>query len=179
MRKKSNAEARESALASGWVVEGEESSASTDAASREPAASDHGPTGAGAPAEAAAADAGTAEPGDAETAGSDTAEAESEQASNAVLVLLGVFGGLYALYTWGWFVVAKAYANFNTTVAAGSGSFGQVLQQILFWAAPFATVLWFLSALLFLRKRAFWLAVALVLGAVILLPLPMLVVSAQ
>lgn len=173
MRKKSNAEARASALASGWVVEGEES-ASTDGASREPTASDHGPTEAGATAEAAAADTGTAEPGDAETA-----EAESEQASNAVLVLLGVFGGLYALYTWGWFVVAKAYADFNTTVAAGSGSFGQVLQQILFWAAPFATVLWFLSALLFLRKRAFWLAVALVLGAVILLPLPMLVVSAR
>lgn len=172
MRKKSNAEARESALASGWVVEGEESSASADDASREPAASDHGPT------EAGVAGA-TADPGGAEPAEADTTEAESEQASNAVLVLLGVFGGLYALYTWGWFVVAKAYADFNTTIAAGSGSFGQVLQQILFWAAPFATVLWFLSALLFLRRRTLWLAVALVLGAVILLPLPMLVVSAQ
>lgn len=168
MRKKSNAEARESTLASGWVVEGDESS-----------------TPSGAPAEPQADEAALA--GDPEADGASPSEAVAdpetddapEQASNAVLVLLGVFGGLYALYTWGWFVVAKAYADFNTTVAAGSGSFGQVLQQILFWATPFATVLWFLSAVLFLRRRAFWLGVALVLGAVVLLPLPMLVVSAQ
>lgn len=160
MRKKSNAEARESSLASGWVVEGDESaSPARDESVAEPvehpADSENDP----------GADAGADEP--------------AAQVSNAVLVLLGVFGGLYALFTWGWFVVAKAYADFNTTVAAGSGSFGQVLQQILFWAAPFATVLWFLSATLFLRRRPLWLGIALVLGAVLLVPLPMLVVSAQ
>ncbi|PII85364.1 hypothetical protein BMH32_07595 [Leucobacter sp. OLJS4] len=162
MRKKSNAEARESTLASGWVVEGDESSTPSDAPA-EPQTDEAVPAG---------------DPA-IEVGGKPDPDGGPEQASNAVLVLLGVFGGLYALYTWGWFVVAKAYADFNTTVAAGSGSFGQVLQQILFWAAPFATVLWFLSAVLFLRRRALWLGIALVLGAVILVPLPMLVVSAQ
>ncbi|WP_416447240.1 hypothetical protein AB3K78_08180 [Leucobacter sp. HNU] len=168
MRKKSNAEARESTLASGWVVEGEEPSAPVGASAGTPA--EPRPDG--------ATDAGGRAAGDGSAPDSDPV-AGPEQASNAVLVLLGVFGGLYALYTWGWFVVAKAYADFNTTVAAGSGSFGQVLQQVLFWAAPFATVLWFLSAVLFLRRRTVWLGIALVLGAVVLLPLPMLVVSAQ
>ena len=146
MRKKSDSEARESSLASGWVVE---------------------------------PDAGV-EPLREETPEAETFSGGVErtgQVSNAALVLFGVFGGLYILYTWVWMTWAQYYSAVNAAAAAGSGSVGGVLQQIVYWAVPVAPALWFLSALLLNRHRTGRLAVSLLLGAVVLLPFPMFVSS--
>lgn len=145
MRKNIAEEPRESALASGWTVE----------AAGEP--------------EPAAADAETQTDADAEP----QAEAEQPgQLSNLALVLFGVVGGLYLLYAWIWLSWAQFYASQNSQVAEGSGSLGSVLQQIVFWAAPLAPVLWFAAAMLLnrgsMRKTVLWLGI----GAVLLVPLP-------
>lgn len=164
MRKKTAREARDSALASGWRVEaGEEPS--TDAP--------HQPVGAGA---ATREDPASPQGSD----GVETAAVESTEGSpaisNGALVALGVFGGLYLLYTWGWFIVAQAYSEVNAYAAAGSGSLGGALQQIVFWAAPLAPALWFFVALVVSRGgRTKRLALVLFIGAIVLIPLPMLI----
>lgn len=177
-------DARESTLASGWTVEGERSADAPDVTGDGHAvvSSDSGsPVPAIAPPDAAAVDSTASRelteetPGDALDDVADAAEPRA-QISNGALVVLGVFGGLYLLYTWGWFIVAQAYSAVNAVTAAGSGVIGGVLQQIVFWAAPMAAPLWFFTALALSRggktKR---LAILLVVGAVVLLPLPMLI----
>lgn len=100
----------------------------------------------------------------------------SDGLSSVALMLLGVFGGLTLLYTWGWFEVARAYSLVNSITASGSGLVGGILQQIIFWVAPLAPATWFLTAFLMNRQRgAFPLGVALLLGAILTLPYPMLV----
>lgn len=96
------------------------------------------------------------------------------QMSNLTVVMLGLTGGLYMLYAWIWLSWAQYYSGVNALTASGSGAIGGVLQQIVFWIAPLAPVLWFLAAFLMLRGKQRALAVALVLGLVVLLPLPML-----
>lgn len=171
MAKKTVRAARESALASGWTVEGDPAPQIEDAAGAA-AEADPGAVSADA-AEHAAADA----PGAAGGAASDAlAEAPREQVSNGALVALGVFGGLYLLYTLGWANVAQAYATVNALTAAGSGSLGGILQQIVFWAAPIAPAMWFFTALVLARgKGTARLTILLAVGAVVLLPLPMLI----
>lgn len=171
MRKKTERESRESALASGWRVEAE------------PNATVDGPAQAGL--------SGSTHPDDSATRVSVLSEGEdgsspdtaltqdpgtSPSISNGALVVLGVFGGLYLLYSWGWFIIAQAYAEMNAYAAAGSGSVGSALQQIVFWAAPLAPALWFFVSLVVSRggrtKRLAW---SLFLGAIVLVPLPMLI----
>lgn len=163
MRKKTEREARESAIASGWRVEGE--TVAPDETSRE-----------------ATTPARTLENGDldAPVAQGDRADENEERTipalSNGALVVLGVFGGLYLLYSWGWFIIAQAYSEVSAYAAAGSGSLGSALQQIVFWAAPLAPVLWFFVALIVSRGgRTKRLALILFVGAIVLLPLPMLI----
>ena len=162
MRKKTEREARESALASGWRVEGE--SLAPDEATL-----------------VATTPAGSLESGD---PGAPVDHGESidddEQAipalSNGALVVLGVFGGLYLLYSWGWFIIAQAYSEVSAYAAAGSGSLGSALQQIVFWAAPLSPALRFFAALVVSRGgRTKRLALILFVGAIVLLPLPMLI----
>lgn len=114
------------------------------------------------------------------------AEAETESAaagdrpaqmSNLTVVLLGLAGGLFMLYAWVWMSWAQYYSDVSAVTAAGSGSIGGVLQQVVFWIAPLAPILWFLSALLLARSRARKLTVALVLGLIITFPLPMVFLS--
>ncbi len=175
MAKKTVRAARESALASGWTVEGDPAPQIEDAADGA-AEADPGVVSADA-AEHAAADAAADAPGAAGGAASDDlAEAPREQVSNGALVALGVFGGLYLLYTLGWANVAQAYATVNALTAAGSGSLGGILQQIVFWAAPIAPAMWFFTALVLARgKGTARLTILLAVGAVVLLPLPMLI----
>ncbi|MEV8337302.1 hypothetical protein [Leucobacter sp. NPDC077196] len=166
-------EPRESSLASGWTVAGEQAEAGVRETSAAPAeerigAAPHLANGTGAGATGAEAAPST----DA----SETYPDERPQISNGALVVLGVFGGLYLLYTWGWFIVAQAYSENNSLTAAGSGVIGGVLQQIVFWAAPLAPPLWFFTAVAFGRGgRTKLLAILLVVGAVVLVPLPMLI----
>lgn len=165
MRDKASRAARESALASGWTVEGdpvEVPDPAVETAHQEDSEAAH-------PARA----------GDDDPAQRETSEGDPDRkagVSNGALVALGVFGGLYLLYTAGWFTVAQAYSAFNAYTAAGSGSIGGILQQVIFWAAPLAPALWFFMALVLSRGgRTARLSILLGIGAVVLLPLPMLI----
>lgn len=149
--------ARESSLASGWTVEGQ------------PSAEPQG----GEPQTVPRADtSGDPRP---ETADADTElTGESTQLSSGALVLLGLIGGVYLLFTFVWFSWASAAATANAAVIETSGSLGGVLQQIVFWVAPFAPALWFTSVLVLCRGARVRRMVAwLVLGLVVLVPLPM------
>lgn len=149
-------DARESSLAKGWVVE-----ASEDADEAAPPAVAEGSI-------ASAESASEAEPA------ADRAATESAQLSNGAMVLLGVIGGLYLAYTWIWFSWAQYFATVSGTgLSVTSGSAGAVLQLVLYWLAPVAPALWFVSALLLNRGEQVWkLALWLGIGAVLLVPLP-------
>ena len=140
--------ARESSIASGWTIEGAEVPSATD-----------GPVEPG----AVAAD-----------IDDDDGSGAAPQLPAGALVLLGLIGGVYLLYTVVWFSWAQHYSTVNALVAEGSGSLGSVLQQVVFWLAPLAPVLWFVSVLVLnrgarLRTMLLWLVV----GALLLVPLPM------
>lgn len=96
-------------------------------------------------------------------------DAESAPMSNVALVTLGVFGGIYLLLAVGWFIggsrlqfVAQLFINPGAHIAA----------WILAIAAP---AVWFTTTMVLTRSRPMWLRiVALVVGAVVLLPWPFL-----
>lgn len=174
MRKKNDGEARESRLASGWTVEGAEpqGDAATPAVLSETPTSTGDASGAGVTANAATNDT-VADVAADEAAG---AELERSQMSNAMLVVLGVFGGIYLMYAWVWLSWADFYAGASSAAAASSGTLGGILQQAAFWAAPLAPIGWFLSAMLLNRGKKSWKLVTwIVIGAVVLVPLPMFV----
>lgn len=145
--------ARESSLAKGWIVEAddqvEEVSTPLDAPELEVDSPD-------------------------EPEAADQASPERAQLSNGAMVLLGVVGGLYLAYTWVWFSWAQYAATATgASLSLTSGSVGAVLQLVLYWIAPLAPVLWFVSALLLNRggsalRLGLWLGI----GAVVLVPLP-------
>lgn len=164
MGKKTERESRESTLASGWRVE---------AGAGDAVEAAHPAEGANAVPDAHRAE---ADPPETPEAADHSRAAGADAISNGALVILGVFGGLYLLYTWGWFIVAQAYSAMNAYTAAGSGSIGSVLQQLVFWAAPLAPALWFFVSLVVSRGgRTKRLALSLLVGAVVLVPLPMLI----
>jgi hypothetical protein len=154
---------RESSIASGWTVEGAPEESASDGIDRVNAAGAGEQTMLGAAADSTA-----------DQAGDRPAEEAPSQLSNGSVVLLGLLGGVYLLYTVVWFSWANYYSVMNSLVAAGSGSLGGVLQQVIFWIAPLAPALWFVTVLVLCRgakigKIALWLIV----GAVLLVPLPM------
>lgn len=172
MRKKRPVESRESQLASGWTVEAEVADESAAGASAG-AVSNSG----------AGADVSGVTLADPEATGSETAgDAEADtvndapakpQFSNLALVLLGLFGGLYLLYAWVWLSWAQYYAPANASLAASAGALGGTSQNIVFWLAPLAPILWFLAVLLLGRgKKLRSLVLWIVIGAIVLLPLP-------
>lgn len=154
MRKGEDREARESRLASGWTVEGGRQDAEPDP---QVAASGLGSAGSRSlPTEAARVDGARG------------------QLSRGMMVVLGLIGLVYLCYTLVWFSWAKYYSDINAAIAETSGVFGSIGQQAVFWAAPLAPILWFCSALLFNRgTRARNLVIWLIIGLVILVPLPL------
>lgn len=175
-------EERESALQSGWTVEAAPDVSGPAAPERSERLGSRTDHGAGdAPAAPATGDAApvsdTVAPADAATeaaAASDAAAAGPAQMSNLTVVLLGLTGGLFALFAWVWMSWAQYYADVNAAAAAGSGSIGGVLQQIVFWIAPLAPVAWFVAALALTRHQPRKLTVALVVGLIVTFPLPMI-----
>lgn len=98
--------------------------------------------------------------------------------SNVQLVLFGVFGGVYLLYTVGWFLIAQYFAAANALAAATSGTLGGVLQQVIFWSAAAAPIAWFVVVVMIARSSRPWvLPLGLVLGVIVLLPLPLFTVG--
>ncbi len=139
--------ARESSIASGWTVEGQPEAA---------------------PAKVRAAD----EAGDPRP--DEDGAPERRELSSGALVLLGLIGGVYLLYTYVWFSWANAASVANAAVVETSGSLGGVLQQLVFWVAPCAPALWFVSVLVLCRGQRVWrMTVWLALGLLVLVPLPM------
>jgi len=164
MARKSERGARESSLAQGWIVE--------DGSQTEKAAPSAGPA---LPTEFVPAD-GPGESGESRHPQRpvNSPAAARGQFSNGAMVLLGVLGGLYLVYTWIWFTWAKFYVDMvGASLSLTSGSFGAVLQLIIYWAAVFAPALWFISVMLLNRGARLWrLALWLLVGAVVLAPLP-------
>lgn len=97
---------------------------------------------------------------------------ESEPLSTAMLLVLGVVGGVYLLYTIGWVVGGlrlKPLANFFVADAMFLPWF------VLAIAAP---ALWFLATWVLTRGRAAWIRVCLLLlGVVLLVPWPFVTVG--
>lgn len=148
MAKENNQSSRESSIASGWTVEGQAPEAVPQTANVEGAS--------------------------VENEEASLQIAQQKQLSSGALVLLGVIGGIYLLYTFVWFSWSNAVATSNSATADMSGSLGGVLQQTVVWVAPFAPALWFVSVLVLcaqrtLLRKMIWLLV----GLVLLLPLPM------
>lgn len=150
--RKQNGEERESSLASGWTVRAVPS-----------------------PDEAAlvSAPAEVSEGSETSEGALEAAPERPNQVSNAALVLLGVFGGLFLLYAWIWMSWAQYYAPVNANLAKAAGALGGPAQQIVFWLAPLAPILWFAATLFMnwgkgMRRLVLWL----VIGAIVLVPLP-------
>lgn len=149
MAKDKARDSRESSIASGWLVEGD--TVQQPETFEEPV-----------------------QPGDPGSELDAEPDAAEPQLSAGALVLLGLIGGVYLLYTIVWFSWANYYSVMNSVVADGSGTLGGVLQQVVFWLTPLAPLLWFMSVLILCRdsklgKKLLWLLV----GAVALVPLPM------
>lgn len=164
MTRKSERGARESSLAQGWVVEdGSQAEEAAPSAGLDPPAAADPAEGPGEP----------QDPADRQDP-ADSPAAARGQFSNGAMVLLGVLGGLYLVYTWIWFTWAKFYVDMvGASLSLSSGSFGAVLQLIIYWAAVFAPGLWFISVMLLNRGARLWrLALWLFAGAVLLVPLP-------
>lgn len=110
------------------------------------------------------------------SADSDDGVVTSSQVSNLTLVILGVIGGIYLLYSVGWFLIAQYFSAVNNITASSSGLIGGVLQQMVFWSAALAAPLWFLSSLLHARgKKPLFMSAYLLLGLVILMPWPLFI----
>ena len=104
----------------------------------------------------------------------EAAAAPREWISAFAVSLLGLFGGIYLLYSWGWFMVATAYAQLNALTAAPSGVIGVMLQTVLHWLAPAAPGAWFILVLLLCKKtETLKMVLGLLLGTLILMPLPL------
>lgn len=177
MRKKKVREPQEGVIGGGWTVDDD---AAADASPGAPGTTE-APAGLGTVGTVDSSGAELSEDATAQTAeladGSDEsagfAGSAREQFGNGALVVLGLFGGLYVIYTWVWITWAQYYAGLNALSAAGSGSIGGVLQQIVYWSAPVAPALWFLCSVLACRRDTRLLTLLLTIGGIALIPLPM------
>lgn len=162
MPKKSRREARESSLAQGWVVEASETAEAENTVG-DPLAyvrADH----------ASPADA----PLEGEELAAEADRSERRQLSNGAMVVLGVIGGLYLVYSWIWFSWAQYAASASgPALPYMQGSLGAAIQMTLYWLVPLAPTFWCIAAVLTNRGKPFvHLAAWLLVGAVVLVPLP-------
>jgi hypothetical protein len=104
--------------------------------------------------------------GDDEGHGGPGADGSGPQVGSTELVLLGVFGGAYLLYTLGWILTALRVEN------TAADPVGQFMFALGLWLAVLAPALWFGVTFALTRGRVplrfAWLAI----GAVVLLPVP-------
>ncbi|MCU1580693.1 MAG: hypothetical protein JWO01_81 [Microbacteriaceae bacterium] len=85
--------------------------------------------------------------------------------SSAMLVLYGVFGGIYLLFTVAWLITAL-----RTTIATGS-PLDDIMTRASSILAVAAAPAWFIASIALPAGRPNWLrVVALVVGIVVLLP---------
>lgn len=87
-----------------------------------------------------------------------------DQPGSAELVLLGVFGGVYLLYTLGWILSVLRVQNPATDAV------GQFMFALGLWLAVLAPALWFGVTFALTRGRPRARLVWMLVGAVVLLP---------
>lgn len=123
-----------------------------------------------------AVDNGTLDSGSAERVGHGGALPDPRRPqplSTPMLVLVGVIGGIYLLYTVGWII-----GGFNLQ---GSALFlvPAVMYQAAVWAAVLAPALWFIAVWLLTRRSASWIRViGFIAGAALLVPWPFVMTGA-
>ena len=148
-------------LAPGWKVVGNPSRAeATDAAASAQGSEPNGAT--------AVDDVdGNEGDGQAATADGDDADAAAQPGS-AELVLLGVLGGVYLLYSVGWLIWAiSAAPDLGDPVAQFMYGLGR-------WLAVLAPALWFGTTLWLTSERRRARLLWLIVGAIVLVPVPFL-----
>lgn len=125
-----------------------------------------------APNPAPAADAGTPAAGE-ERRAAETDAAPAAGPSNAALIILGIFGGVYALESIGWIIGGlrlQQYAEFLVAPLA---------YQVSLWLAVLTPLIWFVTVLLLTRGGRSWVRILLLAaGALLVLPWPFIMVGA-
>jgi len=99
-------------------------------------------------------------------AGAGDADA-ARQPGSAELVLLGVFGGVYLLYTIGWILTVTAFGALG-----GDDPVAGFMFTLGLWLAVLAPAFWFAMAFTATRGRPRVRLVWLLIGAIVLVPLP-------
>ncbi len=96
------------------------------------------------------------------------------QLGNAALVSLGVLGGIYLLYTLGWFIGGSRLQAIAPLLLVSPAAYVPA-----FWLAVLAPAIWFAATLMLTRRSAPWLRfVWLAAGAVLLVPWPFIMIGA-
>lgn len=97
-----------------------------------------------------------------------TGSAEPVATSNGALIALGIFGGVYLLYTIGWIISGINLAQVGEVLTDGP-----IAYAIGSWIAAAAPAIWFALALYLTRGSKMWVRIAwLVAGMVLLVPWP-------
>lgn len=95
---------------------------------------------------------------------------EREQMSSTMLVTLGIFGGVFLLYSVGWLISA-----FRPDAAVPSDTVGQFMFNLGQGLAVAAGPVWMAATLWLTRRSAPWMRIAmLLLGVLLVLPWPFL-----
>lgn len=98
---------------------------------------------------------------------------EREPLGNAMLIALGVFGGVYLLYAIGWIIGGLRLQGGAAYLVT------DVMFQGSLWLAVLAPALWFVTVLLVTRAAKAWVRIAwLVGGVVLLIPWPFIMTGA-
>lgn len=100
------------------------------------------------------------------TSADDGRSHDQAEPRSAMLIALGIFGGIYLLYTVGWAV------NIGRDVYTVASPIDQVMYTAGLWLATAAAPLWFATSLWFTRGHARSRILWLVLGALVLIPWP-------
>lgn len=105
----------------------------------------------------------------AEAVGDDSdldATTDAAAASSTALIVLGILGGVYLLYTVGWAIAAGRVVN------PAPDAVGAFMFSLGLWLAAAAPALWFTLSLWLTRSTSRLRYVWLLLGVVVLIPLP-------
>lgn len=102
------------------------------------------------------------------------AEEAPVQLGNAALIALGVLGGVYLLYTVGWFIGGSRLQAIAPLLLVSPAAYVPA-----FWLAVLAPAIWFATTLLLTRRSATWVRFAwLAAGALLLVPWPFIMIGA-
>ncbi|MDI6941914.1 DNA polymerase III subunit gamma/tau [Microbacterium barkeri] len=98
--------------------------------------------------------------------------APAQGLGNVALVSLGVIGGVYLLWTIGWFLGAT---RLRERIEQSTNAVADFMFQGSMWLAIASPLLWFAAVLILTRRAATWKRIVLLLaGAVVLVPWPFL-----